>query len=74
MSSNSYTIFSGGATSVSSFPLPQAQQVWAKSIDLGFPKGNKRKNFRDRVKWRQEFEKPLDPPIGKLWFCDFPSS
>ena len=40
MSSSSYTIFSRGATSVSSFPLPQAQQVWARAVNFG-PRGNK---------------------------------
>lgn len=62
MGSSSYTIYSSPYNL-----LPGFQQVWAKSVDLGFPKGNKRKNFRDRVKWRQVFEKPLDPPSGKLW-------
>jgi hypothetical protein len=69
-SNNRFTIFPSSTNSVSVFP--GFQQVWAKSVDLGIPKGNKRKNFRDRVKWRQEFEKPLDPlsPSGLLWYMD----
>ena len=54
---NRYTIFPSSAFSTYS------------NIRLG-PRGNKRKNFRDRVKWRQEFEKPLDSPSGLLWFID----
>ena len=69
-SNNRFTIYPSSSSSVSVFP--GFQQVWAKSIDLGIPKGNKRKNFRDRVKWRQEFEKKqLDPPSGNLWYMDF---
>ena len=68
-SNNRFTIYPSSSNSVSVFP--GFKQVWAKSVDLGIPKGNKRKNFRDRVKWRQEFEKPLDPPSGKLWYMDF---
>ena len=72
-SNNRFTIYPSLSNSVSVFP--GFQQVWAKSVDLGIPKGNKRKNFRDRVKWKQEFDKelqkPLDPPSGKLWYMDF---
>lgn len=72
-SNNRYTIYPSSSNSVSVFP--GFQQVWAKRVDLGIPKGNKRKNFRDRVKWKQEFDKelqkPLDPPSGNLWYMDF---
>ena len=67
-SNNRFTIYPSFSNSVSVFP--GVQQVGAKSVDLGIPKGNKRKNFRDRVKWWQKFEKPLDPPSGLLWFMD----
>ena len=72
-SNNRFTIYPSSSNSVSVFP--GFQQVLAKSVDLGIPKGNKRKNFRDRVKWKQEFEKEkqLDPPSGKLWYMDFPA-
>ena len=69
-SNNRFTIYPSSSNSVSVFP--GFQQVYAKSVDLGIPKGNKRKNFRDRVKWKQEFEKgKLDPPSGNLWYMDF---
>ena len=69
-SNNRFTIYPSSSSSVSVFP--GFQQVWAKRVDLGIPKGNKRKNFRDRVKWRQAFEKSrqLDPPSGLLYYMD----
>ena len=62
MNSNRYTILSSSAFSTYS-------NIW-----LG-PKGNKRKNFRDREKWLEELntttETKLDPPSGDLWYMDF---
>ena len=65
MNSNRYTILSSSAFSTYS-------NIW-----LG-PRGNKRKNFRDREKWLEELnrsftitETRLDPPSGDLWYMDF---
>lgn len=41
------------------------------NIWLG-PRGNKRKNFRDREKWLEEINSTkLDPPSGLLYYMDF---
>ena len=63
--SNVYTIF---PSSTSAF-VTATSFKWC-------PKGNKRKNFREREKWKEEFRKSisetrLDPPSGNLWYMDF---
>ena len=63
--SNVYTIF------------PSSTSAFVTATSFGrYSKGNKRKNFREREKWKEEFRKSisetrLDPPSGNLWYMDF---
>ena len=63
--SNVYTIF------------PSSTSAFVTTTSFKWhPKGNKRKNFREREKWKEEFRKSvsetrLDPPSGNLWYMDF---
>ena len=70
MNSNRYTIYPSPSNSVSVFP--GFQQVWAKKIKFG-AQGNKRWSQRKREEALKEFEKPLDPPSGLLYYMDYRS-
>jgi len=51
--------------------FPGPQRVWASGYSIRFgPRGNKRKNFKEREEMRKSIDKPMDPPLGKLFYFD----
>lgn len=49
--------------------FPAIQRIFASSWVAVGPKGNKRKNFKEREEWKNK-EIPMDPPLGKLFYFD----